>query len=626
MSKAVSYLQAENISKSIGDIILFEDISININKDQKIALIAKNGAGKTSILNILAGFDTPDQGNISLKNDLSIAYLPQDPEFNDSNTVLEAIYNSENEIMQAIKNYEQTIAHNEHDKLDEVTERMDALNAWDFEVKIKQILSRLNITDFDQKVGVLSGGQKKRLALANVLITEPQLLILDEPTNHLDLDMIEWLENYLKTTNCTLFMVTHDRYFLDRVCNEIIELEDMTVYSYKGNYSYFLEKREQRILNMNANIDKAKNLMRKELDWMRRMPQARGTKSKSRVESFYQLKDTASQKINEDKVNLNVKISRLGNKILELHYISKKYDDNELIKDFHYKFVRGEKIGIVGKNGCGKTTLLNLLTSRIKPDQGKIDIGETVKYGYYEQNGIQFKENQRIIEVVREIAEVVTLGDGKKMSVSQFLNYFLFPPETHFYHVSKLSGGERRRLYLLTVLMQNPNFLILDEPTNDLDIMTLNVLEEYLQQYSGCVIIVSHDRYFMDKVVDHLFVFEGNAVIKDFPGNYSQYREIALEKEKELKKITTTKSPEEIKPVREKTKLKVSFKDKREFELLESEIADLNSEKEQLEELINSGTLSPDELYKKSNRIGELINDLDIKETRWLELDELING
>lgn len=626
MSKAVSYLQAENISKSIGDIILFEDISININKDQKIALIAKNGAGKTSILNILAGFDTPDQGNISLKNDLSIAYLPQDPEFNDSNTVLEAIYNSENEIMQAIKNYEQTIAHNEHDKLDEVTERMDALNAWDFEVKIKQILSRLNITDFDQKVGVLSGGQKKRLALANVLITEPQLLILDEPTNHLDLDMIEWLENYLKTTNCTLFMVTHDRYFLDRVCNEIIELEDMTVYSYKGNYSYFLEKREQRILNMNANIDKAKNLMRKELDWMRRMPQARGTKSKSRVESFYQLKDTASQKINEDKVNLNVKISRLGNKILELHYISKKYNDNELIKDFHYKFVRGEKIGIVGKNGCGKTTLLNLLTSRIKPDQGKIDIGETVKYGYYEQNGIQFKENQRIIEVVREIAEVVTLGDGKKMSVSQFLNYFLFPPETHFYHVSKLSGGERRRLYLLTVLMQNPNFLILDEPTNDLDIMTLNVLEEYLQQYSGCVIIVSHDRYFMDKVVDHLFVFEGNAVIKDFPGNYSQYREIALEKEKELKKITTTKSPEEIKPVREKTKLKVSFKDKREFELLESEIADLNSEKEQLEELINSGTLSPDELYKKSNRIGELINDLDIKETRWLELDELING
>lgn len=626
MSKAVSYLQAENISKSIGDIILFEDISININKDQKIALIAKNGAGKTSILNILAGIDTPDQGNISLKNDLSIAYLPQDPEFNDSNTVLEAIYNSENEIMQAIKNYEQTIAHNEHDKLDEVTERMDALNAWDFEVKIKQILSRLNITDFDQKVGVLSGGQKKRLALANVLITEPQLLILDEPTNHLDLDMIEWLENYLKTTNCTLFMVTHDRYFLDRVCNEIIELEDMTVYSYKGNYSYFLEKREQRILNMNANIDKAKNLMRKELDWMRRMPQARGTKSKSRVESFYQLKDTASQKINEDKVNLNVKISRLGNKILELHYISKKYDDNELIKDFHYKFVRGEKIGIVGKNGCGKTTLLNLLTSRIKPDQGKIDIGETVKYGYYEQNGIQFKENQRIIEVVREIAEVVTLGDGKKMSVSQFLNYFLFPPETHFYHVSKLSGGERRRLYLLTVLMQNPNFLILDEPTNDLDIMTLNVLEEYLQQYSGCVIIVSHDRYFMDKVVDHLFVFEGNAVIKDFPGNYSQYREIALEKEKELKKITTTKSPEEIKPVREKTKLKVSFKDKREFELLESEIADLNSEKEQLEELINSGTLSPDELYKKSNRIGELINDLDIKETRWLELDELING
>ena len=626
MSKVISYLQAESISKSIGELVLFEDISININKDQKIALIAKNGAGKTSILNILAGLDSPDKGVLSLKNDLSIAYLSQDPVFNHSNSVLNEIYSSSNEIVLAIKAYEQAIPNNDQVQLEEANAKMDALNAWDYEVKIKQILTRLNIVDFEQKVGTLSGGQKKRLALASALITEPDLLIMDEPTNHLDLDMIEWLEQFLKQSKCTLFMVTHDRYFLDRICNEIVELDDKSIHNYRGNYAYFLEKRDLRLSNLSANIDKAKNLLRKELDWMRRMPQARGTKSKSRVDSFYELKDTANQKIKDEKVSLNVKISRLGKKILELHYISKGFDKTELIKDFHYKFVRGEKIGIVGKNGCGKTTLLNLITQAIKPDKGKIEIGETVKYGYYEQSGIQFKDNQRVIEVVRDIAEEVTLGDGKKMSVSQFLNYFLFPPETHFYHISKLSGGEKRRLYLLTVLMQNPNFLILDEPTNDLDIMTLNVLEEYLQQFAGCVLIVSHDRYFMDKVVDHLFVFEGEQIIRDFPGNYSQYRELQIAREKEEKRIAALKPNTEIKKEKPKSSLKISYKDKREFELLEKEIEQLTNEKEELEGLINSGSLPQYDLFAKSNRLGEILDNLDALETRWLELDELINN
>jgi ABC transport system ATP-binding/permease protein len=626
VSKVISYLQAESISKSIGELVLFEDISININKDQKIALIAKNGAGKTSILNILAGLDSPDKGVLSLKNDLSIAYLSQDPVFNHSNSVLNEIYSSSNEIVLAIKAYEQAIPNNDQVQLEEANAKMDALNAWDYEVKIKQILTRLNIVDFEQKVGTLSGGQKKRLALASALITEPDLLIMDEPTNHLDLDMIEWLEQFLKQSKCTLFMVTHDRYFLDRICNEIVELDDKSIHNYRGNYAYFLEKRDLRLSNLSANIDKAKNLLRKELDWMRRMPQARGTKSKSRVDSFYELKDTANQKIKDEKVSLNVKISRLGKKILELHYISKGFDKTELIKDFHYKFVRGEKIGIVGKNGCGKTTLLNLITQAIKPDKGKIEIGETVKYGYYEQSGIQFKDNQRVIEVVRDIAEEVTLGDGKKMSVSQFLNYFLFPPETHFYHISKLSGGEKRRLYLLTVLMQNPNFLILDEPTNDLDIMTLNVLEEYLQQFAGCVLIVSHDRYFMDKVVDHLFVFEGEQIIRDFPGNYSQYRELQIAREKEEKRIAALKPNTEIKKEKPKSSLKISYKDKREFELLEKEIEQLTNEKEELEGLINSGSLPQYDLFAKSNRLGEILDNLDALETRWLELDELINN
>ncbi|MEA3445371.1 MAG: ABC-F family ATP-binding cassette domain-containing protein [Bacteroidota bacterium] len=618
----ISFLQAEQISKSYGDLVLFNDLSLGIDKDQKIALIARNGAGKTSLLDIIAGIDTPDSGSISMRNGISISFLRQLPEFNEENTVIEQVFESSKEIIKVIRDYEKLIQEDNKSRLEEVMLRMDALDAWDYEVKVKQVLSQLNVVEFDKKVEFLSGGQRKRLALANALINEPDLLILDEPTNHLDLEMIEWLEQFLKNSKSTLLMVTHDRYFLDRVCNEIIELDNKQLYNYRGNYSYFLEKRDLRIQNMNVNIEKARNLMRKELDWMRKMPQARTTKAKYRVDAFYDLQDKASQKIKEQKVNLNIKSSRLGKKILELGYISKSFDGIQLIKDFTYKFTKGEKIGIIGKNGCGKSTFLNIITQQLKPDSGKIELGETVNYGYYKQEGIRFKEGQRVIDVVRDIAEVVILGDGHKMSVAQFLNYFLFPNETHHQQISKLSGGERRRLYLLTILMKNPNFLILDEPTNDLDIMTLNVLEEYLQKFSGCLLIVSHDRYFMDKVVEHLFVFEGNGKMKDFPGNYSQYREQKDRKEK-AEKQNQKKQVGVLKPTVNKHQDKISFKEKREYELLEQELENLNEEKSTLEKEITSGILQQDGLLEKSNRLAKVMVLLDEKEIRWLELDEL---
>ncbi len=622
MSNTISYLQIEQISKSYGDLNLFNNISLGINKDQKIALIAKNGAGKTSLLEIIAGVDVPDTGTISMRNGLSISYLKQFPDINEENTVIGQVFESSQEIIRVIREYEEIIQSNDKNRLEEIMHKMDTLNAWDYEVKVKQILTQLNIEEFDKKIKYLSGGQRKRLALANVLINNPDLLIIDEPTNHLDLDMIEWLELFLKNSKSTLLMVTHDRYFLDRVCNEIVELDDKQLYNYRGNYSYFLEKRDLRIQNLNTNIEKARNLMRKELDWMRRMPQARGTKAKYRVDAFYDLKETASQKTKEQKVNLNVKSTRLGKKILELSYISIAFDNRILIKDFTYKFTKGEKIGIVGKNGCGKSTFLNIITQQLKPDSGKIELGETVNYGYYKQEGIKFKEGQRLIDAVREVAEVVILGDGHKMSVAQFLNYFLFPNETHHQHISKLSGGEKRRLFLLTILMQNPNFLVLDEPTNDLDIMTLNVLEEYLQKFNGCLLIVSHDRYFMDKVVDHLFVFEENGLIRDFPGNYSQYRELK-ERNQRFEKKTQKAQPPKSKPVSQKLQKKLSFNEKREYDLLEKELESLNQEKQLLENEISSGQLSQGDLLKKSNRLAEILNLIDEKEMRWLELDEL---
>ncbi|MEA3317146.1 MAG: ABC-F family ATP-binding cassette domain-containing protein, partial [Bacteroidota bacterium] len=597
----ITYIQVENLKKSFGDLILFEDISFGIAQDQKVALIAKNGTGKTTLLNIIAGLDTADTGNITFRRDIKLGFLQQNPPLNENNTVFEEIYKSSNNIIETVKEYNAAIESENKDDLQKSMEEMDRLNAWDYEVKIKQILTRLKIDMFNQKIATLSGGEKKRVALANILIDEPNVLIFDEPTNHLDVDMIEWLEKYLKNTRVTLFMVTHDRYFLDRVCNEIIEMDQSQVYQYNGNYSYFLTKRAERLHAKEQEIGKAKNLLRKEEEWMRRMPKARGTKAKYRIDNYYNLKDVASQKRNDDNLEINVAGHRLGKKIIEIDKIEKSFDDLCVLKDFSYKFVKNEKIGIVGKNGAGKSTFLNLITDKIKPDSGNIDIGETVVFGYYTQEGISFKNDQRVIDIAKEIAEVVTLGDGREMSVKEFLNYFLFPYDMHYNTVEKLSGGEKRRLYLMTVLMRKPNFLILDEPTNDLDIMTLGVLEDYLSSFGGCVIIVSHDRFFMDQVVDHLFVFKGKGIVKDFPGNYSQYRESIINKEKE-EKTKIEKPKKEKKQNINKTKTKLSYKEKCEYELLEKEIEELENEKDILEKEISSGELKSDDLLKKSDR------------------------
>ena len=615
----ITYLQVENLSKYWGELALFDGISFSISEGQKVAVIAKNGAGKSTLMDIIAGLETPDTGKSTLSNNISIGYLRQNPDLNPEDTVLEAAFNSSGELIQAVKNYEKALEIQDPGLLDSTMERMNVLNAWDFELRIKQILSKLKITDINQQIRFLSGGQKKRVALAHVLIDEPDFLILDEPTNHLDLEMIEWLENYLEKAKCTLFMVTHDRYFLNRVCNEIIELEDNTIYRYKGNYSYYVEKREGRIQALNAEIDRAKNLFRTELEWLRRMPQARSHKSKYRTENAYKLQEKASQRRVEDEVELTVQGKRLGSKILNVKNISKAFGELVIVDGFSYNFARLEKIGIIGKNGSGKTTVLNMLTGTLFPDSGTIDVGETISFGYYRQDGISFNQGDRVIDVIKEIAEVVDLGNGNKMTASQFLNYFLFPPETQYNFVEKLSGGEKRRLYLCTILMRNPNFLILDEPTNDLDIMTLNVFEDYLRNFKGCAIVVSHDRFFMDKIVDHLFVFEGDGQIKDFPGNYSDYRAWMDEKEHPVpeKREKVTKS----KPVKEGVR-KLSFNDKRELEQLEKDIASLEDEKRSIEIAMNSGTCIAEELVNKSHRHGEIRELLDVKELRWLELSE----
>jgi len=618
----ISYLQVENLSKSYGDLTLFEGISFGVGQGQKIALIAKNGTGKTSLLNIIAGIDSQDFGDVIFRNDIKVAYLQQNPNLENSNTVLNEVFNSDDPVLSVIREYEKVISSNDQEKMTEILEKMDQYKAWDYENKVKQILSKLKITNFDQVIGQLSGGQKKRVGLAKVLITDPDFLILDEPTNHLDLEMIEWLEEYLNKSKGTLLMVTHDRYFLDRVCNEIIEMDANSIYTYKGNYSYYLEKRAERIENINAEVGKAQKLLKTEQEWMRRMPQARGTKAKYRIDAFYELKKKAAAGFKEDGMELDIKSARLGKKILELEGLYKNFDDLKILEDFSYKFQRGEKIGIVGKNGTGKSTFLNIITRNLEPDSGSIEIGETVVYGYYKQDGITINENERIIDVIKDIAESIDLGNGKLMSASQFLEYFLFPPKTQYNYVSKLSGGEKRRLYLMTVLMKNPNFLILDEPTNDLDIMTLNVLEEYLMNFKGCLIIVSHDRYFMDKVVDQMFAFEGMGKIRNFPGNYTIYRDTIAEEEKELKKIEKPAKPKKEKPKSNNTIKKLSFNEKREFEQLEVDLEALNAEKEELETAMSSGTLANDELMQKASRIEEVINLIDEKELRWLELSE----
>lgn len=600
----------------------FENISFGIAEGQRVGLIAKNGSGKTTLLNIISGKEGHDSGSIVFRRDLRVDYLEQDPQYPEELTVLEACFHHGNSTVELIKEYERCMETEGHPGLEDLLARMDQEKAWEYEQKAKQILSQLKIRNFDQKVKQLSGGQLKRVALANALITEPDLLILDEPTNHLDLDMTEWLEEYLRRTNLSLLMVTHDRYFLDRVCSEIIEIDNQQLYQYKGNYSYYLEKREERIEAKSVEIERANNLYRTELDWMRRMPQARGHKARYREDAFYELEKVAKQRQRNDNVKLEVKASYIGSKIFEADHLSKSFGDLKILDDFSYIFSRYEKMGIVGNNGTGKSTFIKILMGLVKPDGGTIDIGETVRFGYYSQDGLQFDEQMKVIDVVQDIAEVIELGNGKKLTASQFLQHFLFTPETQHSYVCKLSGGERRRLYLCTVLMRNPNFLVLDEPTNDLDIITLNVLEEYLQSFKGCVIVVSHDRYFMDKVVDHLLVFNGQGDIRDFPGNYSDYRdwkEAKAQKEKEAEKPQEEKTAR----VRLNDKRKMSFKEKREFEQLEKEIAQLEAEKVQIEELLCSGTLSVDELTDKSKRLPEVNELIDEKTMRWLELSEI---
>ena len=620
-------LNIDKLTKSFGDLMLFEDITFGIEQGQKIGLIAKNGSGKTTLLNIIAGKEDYDNGSVIFRNDLRVGYLEQSPVYPEGLTVLQACFYSKNETVKLIAEYEQAMSSDDHSNLNDILERMDALKAWDYEQRAKQILGQLKIHNLDQKVESLSGGQLKRVALANVLITDPELIILDEPTNHLDLEMTEWLEGYLSRANISILMVTHDRYFLDRVCNEIIEIDRKQIYQYKGNYNYYLEKRAERVDAQNAEVERANNLLRKELDWMRRQPQARGTKAKYRIDAFYELEKKAKQQREAGQVNLDVKASYIGSKIFEAKHVSKRFDDLKITEDFNYIFARYEKLGIVGNNGTGKSTFIKMLMGEVEPDSGCFDIGETVRFGYYSQEGLQFDEQMKVIDVVQKIAEYIDLGDGRKMSVSQFLNFFLFTPEKQHNYVYKLSGGEKRRLYLCTVLMRNPNFLVLDEPTNDLDIVTLNVLEEYLRSFKGCVIVVSHDRYFMDKVVDHLLVFRGQADIKDFPGNYTQYREWKdyqdqLEKEQEAAKQAKA-APEPEKPRRqEQPKKKLTFKEKKEFEALDAEIPQLEAEKAEIEAALSSGTLSTDELLAKSDRITKLIEEIDEKTLRWLELSE----
>ena len=594
MAKENPYLDVQHLTKSFGSLVLFNDISFSVAEGQKVGLIAKNGTGKSTLLSILSGKEGYDSGEIIFRRDLRVGMLEQAPDFDPAESVLDACFNHKDDPEKVLK--------------------------------AKQILTQLKIRDLEQPMGRLSGGQQKRVALANVLITDPDLLILDEPTNHLDLEMIEWLEGFLNRGNKTLLMVTHDRFFLDRVCSVILELDDQTIYTYRGNYSYYLEKRQERIDNRRAEIARANNLYRTELEWMRRMPQARGHKARYREEAFYELEKVAKQRIEERQIRLKSRNVYIGSKIFECQYVSKAFEEKVILKDFYYNFSRFEKMGIVGNNGTGKSTFIKMLLGQVAPDNGKFDIGDTVRFGYFSQEGLQFDDQMKVIDVVKDIAEYIDMGGGKHFSASQFLQYFLFTPEQQHNYVYKLSGGERRKLYLCTVLMKNPNFLVLDEPTNDLDIVTLQILEEYLQDFPGCVIVVSHDRYFMDKVVDHLLVFKGEGEIKDFPGNYTQYRQwsqLQPNEPKESKEVKVEKETKTASDINNQQKRKLTYKEKREFEQLEKEIADLEAEQQALEEALCSGTLSVEELTEKSKRLPLLKDELDEKSMRWLELSEI---
>lgn len=617
-------LQIEGLSKSFGDLELFSGISFTVEERKRVGLIARNGKGKSTLLKIVAGEEPADEGKITLRNGVRVGYLEQEPDFDGNLTVIEACLQRNSEKAQVIARYEQAVATGNTAVLQQIMEEMDRLNAWDYEHRAKQVLDKLKITRFDQPVKELSGGQKKRIALAAVLIEQPDLMILDEPTNHLDMAMVEWLEEYLSRLSGSLLMVTHDRYFLDNVCNEIIEIDDNSIYRYKGNYSYFLQRREERLQNKAAETARARNLLRKELDWMRRQPQARAHKAKYRIDAFYKLEEKAAAMRDDSKVSLEVKARYIGNKIFVMRALSKAFPGKVITKDFYYTFARYEKLGIVGDNGTGKSTFIKMLLGKVAPDTGTIEVGETVKWGYYSQDGLAFNEQMKVIDVVKNIAEVIPVGN-KMLTASQFLQHFLFSPEKQYNYVYKLSGGEKRRLYLCTVLMSNPNFLVLDEPTNDLDIETLQVLEEYLSEFKGCVIVVSHDRYFMDKVVDHIFVFNGEGDIKDFPGNYTEYRDWRDEERAAAARQAAAQAAKNA-PARQahrtEEKRKLTFKEKREYETLETEIFALEEEKAAIEQAMSSGTLSTDALLEKSSRIQQVIELIDEKTMRWLELSE----
>lgn len=628
----MNLLTVENISKSFGELVLFKNLSFGVNKDQKIALIAKNGTGKTAILKMLSGSDKPDTGQVSYRKGIRVSFLEQEPVMDPDLTIEETIFASDNEVLKVIASYEKALENpDDQDAYQEAFEGMEHHQAWDFETQYKQILFKLKLEDLDAKVGLLSGGQQKRLALANALINKPELLILDEPTNHLDLEMIEWLELYFAKENMTLFMVTHDRFFLERVCNEIIELDNGKLYPYKGNYSYYLEKKEARIEQEAVEHHKTQLLFKKELTWMRRQPKARTTKSKSRIDDFTAIKDKASQRRKEHQVQLEINMQRMGSKILELHKISKAYPDLPILDKFEYTFLKGERIGIIGKNGTGKSTFLNILTGVDQPDSGKVVKGETIKFGYYTQKGIEIKKGQKVIEVIREFGDYIPLMKGRQISAQQLLERFLFDRKKQYDFVDKLSGGERKRLYLCTILIQNPNFLILDEPTNDLDIVTLNVLESFLLDFPGCIIVVSHDRYFMDKIVDHLFVFRGNAVVENFPGNYSDYRayedstalEVRAEKEKakdKIKEINATKNTWK----KEENGNKLSYSEQQEYKQLEKEIKKLEFKKGEIEQQFISGDLAVDEITELSKSLNDINQGIETKTERWFELSAIM--
>lgn len=614
------YLTVEDIAKSYGELTLFKNISFSIHKDQKVAFVAKNGSGKTSILNILAGLDQPDSGQVVFRNNTKVSFLPQEPNLDENLTIEATIFASDSEILNVIKNYENALLNPEDtDAYQKAFEQMDSHNAWDFETQYKQILFKLKLENLQQKIKALSGGQRKRLALANALINKPDLLILDEPTNHLDLEMIEWLESFFAKENITLFMVTHDRYFLERVCNEIIELDHGKLYAYKGNYSYYLEKKEARIEREAVETGKAKQLFKKELSWMRRQPKARTTKSKSRIDDFADIKHKAHQRRKDHVVQLELNMERLGSKIIELHKVSKAYNNKIILDNFSYTFQKGERIGIIGKNGTGKSTFLNILIQSQQPDSGKIVTGETVKIGYYTQNGITPKPNQKVIDIIREYGDYIPLKKGKQISAQQLLERFLFDRKKQYDFVEKLSGGERKRLYLCTVLIQNPNFLILDEPTNDLDIVTLNVLENFLLDFPGCLMVVSHDRYFMDKIIDHLFVFKGQGVVEDFPGNYSDYRSYEDSKPpKPTKKENKTETANQ----KQNQANKLSYNEQKEYKNLESKIRALEYDKKELESKFLNPELTQEQINNLSQQVQKIIEQIEEKELRWFELAE----